>query len=512
MPTSSIRATASIALACALAGVVLLVLLGHRSLAEWDEAIYAEVAREMLPDGAWRGGWMTPHWNYQLWLEKPPLLMWLTALMYRTFGVSEFTSRAVSALAGIGLVGLMHAWVLKRFDALSGWLATLALLASFGFQHASRVGETDVLLSLWLFVAMIGLIRSLAAEAGGILLFCGAFALALMTKGAASLILLPVAIATLMLDRSNRVRLVREAKLEMALGTILFLAITVPWHAWMWFHFRGEFTQTYLSGQVLDRIQRPIEGHVTHTWFYLWVLFVSAPFVSLAYFPALVAAWRDERLYVLRPFAVFVLAELGLFTLVRTRLPHYICPVYAPLSALSGIWAAGRLRSLGLWNHARRMQLIVAMIACTLFVTFTACTAAARRELHSPRLADGSIAPAAHESAKLLKAVFRSGESSAGVPPLLIWRQGQFVPIASEIFYSRGPVLQVSRQGPLPQSRVDKYVNDPVPIQSAIGVRPHFLLIQKSLLDQLPPELRFTPMSVGPSLELGLVTHVSSGK
>ena len=61
------QALLSTAIATLLACVVLLPLLGHKPLAEWDEGIYAEVSREMLG-----GSWLAPHWNGQLWFEKPP--------------------------------------------------------------------------------------------------------------------------------------------------------------------------------------------------------------------------------------------------------------------------------------------------------------------------------------------------------------------------------------------------------------------------------------------------------
>jgi 4-amino-4-deoxy-L-arabinose transferase-like glycosyltransferase len=87
-----------------IACLALLWKLGAGSLAAWDEAIYAQVSKEMA-----RGsGWLTPHWQNNLWFEKPPLLMWITALFYRVFGVSEFWARAPSALSGIVLVALTY--------------------------------------------------------------------------------------------------------------------------------------------------------------------------------------------------------------------------------------------------------------------------------------------------------------------------------------------------------------------------------------------------------------------
>jgi predicted membrane-bound mannosyltransferase len=75
------------------AAVVLFVKLGANSLAAWDEAIYAQVSKEM----ARGGGWLTPHWAHRPWFEKPPLLIWTTALLFKLFGVSEFCARAASS-------------------------------------------------------------------------------------------------------------------------------------------------------------------------------------------------------------------------------------------------------------------------------------------------------------------------------------------------------------------------------------------------------------------------------
>src|ERR1051325_5322266 len=83
-----------------IAACALLWKLGAGSLAAWDEAIYAQVSKEI----ALSGDWLTLRWEYQPWFEKPPLFMWMTALFYRLFGVSEFWARLPSALSGIALV------------------------------------------------------------------------------------------------------------------------------------------------------------------------------------------------------------------------------------------------------------------------------------------------------------------------------------------------------------------------------------------------------------------------
>ncbi|HEX3374042.1 MAG TPA: phospholipid carrier-dependent glycosyltransferase, partial [Edaphobacter sp.] len=100
------RQAVSTSLAAALlACIVLLPLLGHKPLTNWDEGIYAEISREMLSFGP-----LVPHWNYQPWFEKPPLMLWITAAFFKLFGVTEFWARAGSALSGVFTVALLHAW------------------------------------------------------------------------------------------------------------------------------------------------------------------------------------------------------------------------------------------------------------------------------------------------------------------------------------------------------------------------------------------------------------------
>ena len=61
-----------------LAMLVILWGLGKNSLYDWDEAIYAQVSKEMVQ----RGDWLRLHWGDKPWMEKPPLYMWMTSIFY----------------------------------------------------------------------------------------------------------------------------------------------------------------------------------------------------------------------------------------------------------------------------------------------------------------------------------------------------------------------------------------------------------------------------------------------
>ena len=76
--------------------------LGRGSLNDWDEATYAQVAREMVVGG----DWVTPHWNGFSFYDKPPLVIWLMAASMMTLKSVELAARLPSALAGLFAIGM----------------------------------------------------------------------------------------------------------------------------------------------------------------------------------------------------------------------------------------------------------------------------------------------------------------------------------------------------------------------------------------------------------------------
>ncbi|MGA8938447.1 MAG: glycosyltransferase family 39 protein, partial [Acidobacteriaceae bacterium] len=440
-PLTQRQAILSTALAASLAAIVILTLLGHNRLTDWDEGIYAQVSREML-----RTGWLVPHWNSLVWIDKPPLTYWITALFFKLFGISEFTARLGSALSAIALVTLLHNWLLRACALtahsatarLTAWLSTFILLSTFGFLHVARVGETDTLLSFGCFLALIGLANLLLqpdhAPPHGWYLFWTGFAIALMSKGAASGTLFFTLLALLLLDPTLR----RRARTHFFLGFLLFLALTLPWHLFMLHRFGQVFVKQYLGLHVLGRVAYQFDGHLTPWWYYARVLLFSAPPWVLLYPIALYAAFRGLRkaphLRSLSPFAVFALVQIVFFSCVQTRLPHYMAPAYAPLSALVAIWLADRLHAYTQSHPASRpttIRLQFATALAAIWIITALLTAHPRSQLHSPRLPNGEVTPNNREETTLLKQVFHHPTPLvANTPgPLLDWRTGTYNPI-----------------------------------------------------------------------------------
>jgi 4-amino-4-deoxy-L-arabinose transferase-like glycosyltransferase len=469
-------------------------LLGHKPLTNWDEGIYAEVSREMLSFG-----YLVPHWNYQLWFEKPPLMLWITAVFFKLFGVNEFWARAGSALSGVGVVALLHGWLARRGDILAAWLSTFILLSTFGFLHVCRVGEMDVLLSLGCCISLLGLSAIQDRRLGGWYFFWAGLAIALMTKGAASIVLVIAALLFAAAERWNSTRFGRS----FWLGLLLFLAAVLPWHLYMSHLYGKSFLTEYFGFHVLSRATHQIEEHITHWWYYFWVLLVSAaPFVLLYPFAIADSFKRKE----LRVWAIFVLVVLGFFTVVQTRLPHYIAPIYPALAVITSLFLADRLREL----QRRRNQSPTSFWATVTVLTIVICVASAfltsrpRGKLHEAKV-NADIVSAEKESIQLLRGVFSRPQPVSG--PLLVWWEGNARSIATAVFYARRPVQQVQPQ-PLPLGvPTDKYLFQPETLGDALALGPRIILLDKSLVQQIPSELSYRQIVTGRSMEIGIIAR-----
>jgi 4-amino-4-deoxy-L-arabinose transferase-like glycosyltransferase len=486
------RQTVSTFLAVLLACIVLLPLLGHKPLTNWDEGIYAEISREMLSLGP-----LVPHWNYQPWFEKPPLMLWITAAFFKVFGVTEFWARAGSALSGVCIVALLHAW-LARKDILAAWLSTFILLGTFGFLHVCRVGEMDVLLSLGCCIALCGLTAIQDRQLSGWYLFWAGLTIALMTKGAASIVLIIAALLFATVERWNSTRLGRS----FWLGLLLFLALVLPWHVYIFHRFGNSFLTEYLGFHVLARATHQIEEHSTHWWYYLWVLLISAAPFALLYPFAIADCFRRKEF---RAWAIFVLVVLAFFTAVRTRLPHYIAPVFPAFALLTSVFVANRLRGF----QRRRQQSLTSFWTTFTIVAASICIASAfltsgpRRKLHEAKVSN-DVVFAEKESIQLLRDVFSRPQPVQG--PLLVWWEGNARSIATSVFYARRPVQQVQLQ-PLPVGPTDKYLFQPQTLKDAVAPGPRIILLDKYLVQQIPSEFSYRQIVSGRAMEVGVIAR-----
>jgi 4-amino-4-deoxy-L-arabinose transferase-like glycosyltransferase len=317
-----------------------LVRLGASGLYDPNEGMYAEIPREMvlLRD------WLTPHFNFIRYFEKPPLLYWLTALSYQFLGFSEFSSRLATALAAVAGVGVTYGIGRDLWGRRSGLASGLILATSFGYFIFSRIIVTDMLFTALLAATFWATLRGLLDERrrlGIMLMAYVAMGLAILTKGLIGLVFPLLTVGGFVLLTRDW-QLLR--RLELLRGGAAFLAITVPWHilvglknsGFFWFYFVHEHFLRFVGQRELDYAPMPLYAFLIMVviWAFPWSVFL--PVALRRYWPRAVKSREDRGfLFVL----LWAASVIGFFALTPSRLEYYSMPAFPALALLVGrLW------------------------------------------------------------------------------------------------------------------------------------------------------------------------------
>src|SRR5271156_4429404 len=191
------------------------------------DSVHAEVAREM---GA-RHDWITLYANGIRYLEKAPLLYWSMAASFTLFGPQDWAARLPLAIATLALFLVVYATGRRLFASdTPGLYAALILLTSLGIFIYTRIIIPDVIVCLWLSLAMMLFWISLEqpqpsrATAWG---FAAACALNVLTKGLIGIVF-PLAIVLIFLLLNRNMSHLRRWHPGSSL--LVFLVIALPWH------------------------------------------------------------------------------------------------------------------------------------------------------------------------------------------------------------------------------------------------------------------------------------------
>jgi len=330
----------------AVAAFLLFFRLGAGSLHSWTEAIYAEISKEILATGDWN----TLHHNGRVYLKKPPLFMWLTALAYQALGISEFSARLASPLFALGIFLLVYLLARRMGPWPVGLGAILLLLHGvkdwhyahrFNFLALCRVGNLEIPLTFFIAWAMYLCWRG--RERPRCLLWMGIpLGLGIMTKSAVGL--LPFLMALLFVFFTRK-RIVWSWR-HLAAGLGLGLLIAAPWHLGQILLHGRHFWDDYVSVTLFSRVSHYLTRTKGETY-YLAILrkgfALSAYLLPLALLYALYQGGRrrdDASLLLL----LWALLPLLLFSLSRDKNGWYIAQIYPAMALLLSRFLWGVLK------------------------------------------------------------------------------------------------------------------------------------------------------------------------
>lgn len=305
-----------------------------------SEARDCEIAREMLETG----NIAVPHFNGQVFLEKPPLFYASLALSMKIFGESANAARvpstlfAMLTLIGIAVIGK------KLYDERLGLFMAVIVGTTTLFLKRGHEAYMDVMLAcaeVWALAAFLSAYRPFdkAQKLLPLVAFYLLLTVSFYIKGLVGPLVPLLTVGTYLLWQRDFRAIYR---LHPWLGIVVFLALTAPWHYDLWRQARWEYLDVFYIHNHWYRFVPSDEvdlGHHTIWYWYLWSTWKFFAPWSLLLPPAILAlfhkgfrAWFPKESY---RFAVsWALPPFLFFTVSSTKREDYLLPIYGAFALL----------------------------------------------------------------------------------------------------------------------------------------------------------------------------------
>jgi 4-amino-4-deoxy-L-arabinose transferase-like glycosyltransferase len=352
------------------AGCVLFHIAGtwNLPLIDRDEPRFAEASREMIE----RGDYVVPYFNNHFRFDKPPLTYWAQIASYKIFGQNDFAARFPSVIAAALTALSIFAWGSRVGTARVGWWSAIIFTLSLQtFLHA-KAAVADMWLVLFVTLAHWAgyelLRHRLSPPAGQTSniehrtshwwwVFYLSLALGFLAKGPIGWI--PLLTVGLTMIRLRETPL--ASRFAFGRGLLLMLSIVALWGIPALIETHGQFLVVGIGRHVIGRSLATMEGHGANS-FGMYLLLLPFYFVTifLSFFPWSIKLpwlirklWGEKKVGIIRlrqgyggqadpdsngnridNYLVIGIAIIFIiFTLVKTKLPHYTLPAF-PLLAL----------------------------------------------------------------------------------------------------------------------------------------------------------------------------------
>ena len=385
---SSVRLIAIITVAIALF-IAFFWRLDSIGLLDETEPLFADASRPMYATG----DWITPSFNGETRVDKPPLVYWGMALCFHIFGVGEWGVRLPSALAAAGLAGFSF-YTLLRFGYSHGnktadiankqqafTLAALVSAVAMGLHPETlvwaRTGVSDMLLSGCIGAALLCFFWGYAQESRWYYGFYLFIALAVLDKGPVGVVI-PGLVVTVFAGYVGQIRnLLKEIKLLR--GSLLTLLITMPWFIAVIAIHGQTYIDSFFGYHNYERFTDVVNGHAAPWYFYFAVVAIGflpwspgLPFAMARLQPFAIGYWRRQpREKQLGLFAlIWFLAIFCFFTAAVTKLPSYVLPLMPAAAIMIGLMWAGPIQR-GTWISAALTIVFFGILAVASYLTPT---------------------------------------------------------------------------------------------------------------------------------------------
>ena len=336
-------------------------------LTDGDSAFYAKIAKNIVETG----DWLTMHYgDASSIIDKPPLMMWLTAASFKVFGVSDFAASFWHSLCALLIVIFTYQLAKELFDRRTAFLSSLVLISSAQFFYQARSPLQDIPLTLFTLLAVYAFILFEKTKKLGYFYLSPIFiSLAVLTKGPVGLVLPAIILIAYVVI--NRTKL--PGIHHMFLASILFLAITLPWFIFEYRLIGQKFFDVFIShnfGRYLKPVDTigseatkyaPIKSQYDFYSYFLQMFLLAIPWSGFIY-PAVY--YNIKKKINLLP-VILALSVILFFSLsLNYKISRYILPAFPGLALITGKMLADLIEKED--PDAKRMAFISAVLTLIL--------------------------------------------------------------------------------------------------------------------------------------------------
>jgi 4-amino-4-deoxy-L-arabinose transferase-like glycosyltransferase len=329
-----------------LAGCAFVYLIGNQRVSLWDrdEPRYAQTSRQMLQSG----DWVLPHFLNEVRNAKPIGIYWCQAASMALFGDTAAAARFPSALAMLCVIALLATTLRAEVGPVRGFWAAFIFATSLLTIILAKMCMTDAVLLLPITVEQICLYLMWRRRARWPIVICFAAAVGVagLIKGPVALAYPAATLAALLLiglvpaygQRAAPKRSWRpwrpRAVAKIIVAVAVVVAIVGPW-VYLVARRDPAFIGSSLWKNVFLRTVQPAEQHSGPPGYYLLTIWVCEFPWSLILPAALFTAWRHRRVPALRFALAATVGPWLMFECIRTKLPHYLLPIYPALALMT---------------------------------------------------------------------------------------------------------------------------------------------------------------------------------
>ncbi|MFT5053594.1 MAG: 4-amino-4-deoxy-L-arabinose transferase-like glycosyltransferase [Oceanospirillaceae bacterium] len=321
-----------------------------------DAAQYASMSLEMMQTGEI----LQVQHRYQDYLDKPPLLFWLSSLSFWLFGVSNFAYKLPSIL--FSLLGIFSTYKLgkKLYDEETGRLASLILGSCQAMILINNDVRTDTILTGALIFALWQWILYFEDKKWGNLVFGSVgVALAMLSKGPIGLMMPVLALGSEIVIKGQWRKTI-DPKLLMAIFLIAIMLL--PMCIGLYHQHGMEGLKFYFWTQSFGRLtgenvwandEGPLFFIETFLWSFLpWTLFGGVAVLQRFFF-----LFRDgssnrksREYYTIGGITLVFIA----MSLSKYKLQHYVFIAFPLIAILTGSFMV-RIMKHSIWSSIQNV-------------------------------------------------------------------------------------------------------------------------------------------------------------